>query len=90
MDDVAASHGCNKTLNNTDYQFFHTKSECKGGFVDGVQKHVSSLSKFEYENSLRVNSKNVTQNGMYKGLLPTLLDNGSKVINLDTQPVSPL
>ena len=58
--------------------------------VNGDQKDESSLSKSKYKHSPRVNSKDVTQNSMYKGLLPTLLNNGSKVIKWDTQPVSPL
>ena len=61
--------------------------------VNGEQKDESSLSKSKYEHSPRVNG-HVTQNGIYKGLIPTLLDSGSVVevmprtlaasMNLDT------
>ena len=63
-----------------------------------VQEDVSSVSESKSEPSPRVNG-HVTQNGIYKGLLPTLLDSGSVVdimpstlaasMNLDTHPVSP-
>ena len=63
-----------------------------------VQEDVSSVSKSKSEPSPRV-SGHVTQNGVYKGLSPTLLDSGSMAevmpsilaasMDLDTQPVSP-
>ena len=54
-------------------KFFHTKDRCKVGFVNVVQGNMSS--KHKSEPSPRGNG-HVTQNGIYKGLLPTLSDNG--------------
>ena len=100
LNNVAASNKCNKTINTTDYQSFHTKSEGKVGFVDAVHKHESSLSKFKYDHSPRVKNEDVTQKSNYAEILPNWLNNGSTAkvmpstlatsIHLDTQPVSPL
>ena len=60
------------------YQFFHTKNNCTGGFVNVVQEDVSSVSESKSEPSPKVNG-HVTQNNIYKGILPTLLDSGSVV-----------
>ena len=59
-----------------------SKTKCKSlkEIVNGDQKDESSLSKSKYEHSPRVNGKDVTQKDIDKGLLPTLSNNGSKVI----------
>ena len=66
--------------------------------MNTVQENLSSVSVANSEASPRVNG-HVTQNGVYKGLLPTLLDSGSvaevmpstlaSALDLVSQPVSP-
>ena len=79
------------------YQFFHTRDKCRVKFVKVVQENMPQTNKSASEPSPRVKG-HVTQNGIFKGLLPALLDSGSVVdimpsslassLNLESHPVS--
>ena len=79
------------------HQFFHTRDTCRTKFVNVVQGNIPSADKSTSEPSPRVNG-HVTQNGIFKGLLPALLDSWSVVdimpsslessLNLESRPVS--
>ena len=76
--DVSTSNKCQMRFCTKCHQFFHTKDKCRVKFVNVVQENKHQAKEFASELSPRVEG-HVTQNGIFKGLLPALLDSGSVV-----------
>ena len=95
--DVSTSNKCQMRFCTKCHQFFHTKDKCRVKFVNVVQENKHQAKEITSELSPRVEG-HVTQNGIFKGLLPALLDSGSVVdimpsslassLHLESHPVS--
>ena len=78
IQEVSAANNCQMWFCTKCHKFFHTKDTCKLKFVNVIQENMPSAAKSTSEPSPRVTG-HVTQNGIFKGLLPALLDSGSVV-----------